>query len=372
MKVMKKLLLIMCGLLVATLVNAKNVQIIVKPTEAQASAQIFENGSPISGSNGSFVASIGFLQKKTFTIQADGFETERLLVSYSHQMDVYEVILKPNRKKVNISTNVESASIYVDGEEIGKGNATFNIFKNGEKNIKIVADGYDTYYTSVSFTTSPDLIINRECLLSSNRKDIYVQVNQDGAKVFADGVLVGVVSNRQPVKCTVHKGSPISILIKREGFMDVMGEINFAESHSHYDFGDMPADEAWNATDQNSSDIANNIIAIKVREGMDRNAALKAMKYYITNIFRNLEINDNLAGWVRTTWNLDKFATMLVRTRVELKEIPSDGDGLKFNLLIESQKAAPNAVPTDENFHEWNLILKRYKRMSEDIRNAVN
>ena len=105
---------------------------------------------------------------------------------------------------------------------------------------------------------------------------------------------------------------------------------------------------------------------------MDRDAALRTMMYYITNNFRNLDVNNYEAGWIRTKWNIDKFSTMQIRTRIELKQAPSDGDGLlKFDLLIESQKAAPNVEANDQNFKDWNLVLKKYKKISEDIRKSV-
>ena len=105
---------------------------------------------------------------------------------------------------------------------------------------------------------------------------------------------------------------------------------------------------------------------------MDRDAALRSMLYYITNNFRNLDVNNYEAGWIRTKWNIDKFQSMQVRTRIELKQAPSDGDGLlKFDLLIESQTASPDAEPIDQNFRDYNFLLKKYTKVAEDIRKSV-
>ena len=369
---MKKVIVFMSCLLTTLLTFAKSVQITVKPVEAQASAQVFEKGSQVSGSNGVFRVELGFLQEKTLTIKADGFDSEQLFISYKHKQDAYEVILKPNRKKAVVSTNITDATIYIDGEEQGKGSASFNIFKNTKKNIKIVADGYDTYQGTIGFTDASGLVINKECPLSPNRKDIYISVAQVGAKVFADGKLAGVMAKETPVKVTIKKGNPVEIRVTCEGFMDVSGSVNFSDKDVNYNLGSMPEDEAYNATDHQSSHIANTIIPIKVRPDMNRDAALRAMMYYITNQFRNLDVNNYEAGWIRTKWNVDKFATMQVRTRIELKQAPSDGDGLlKFDLLVESQKADPEVGTDDQNFKEWNLVLKKYKKMSEDVRKSV-
>jgi len=371
---MKKTLLILTCLIASMLASAKPVQISIKPAPAAANAQVFEKGSPISGSNGIFRVELGFLQEKTLTIQADGFDQEQLFISFKHKQDAYEVTMKPNRKKAIISTNVQDATIFIDGVERGKGNAEFNIFKNSYMNIKIVADGYDTYTGSISFNDSRDLVINKECTLSPNRKDVFISVEQVGAKVFADGKQVGVVAKENPVKVTVNKGKPVFIRISCDGFMDVSGNVDFYDSDVNYNLGNMPKDEVWQDTDFNSSDIANQTIPIKVRKDMDRDEALRAMMYYITKDFRDLDVNNYTAGWLRTKWNIDKYtlATKQIRTRVELKQAPSDSDGLlKFDILIESQYAEPNAGPEDQNFSTYNYLLKKYSSMSKNIRYAV-
>ena len=371
---MKKTLFILTCLIVSMLASAKPVQISIKPAPAAANAQVFEKGSPISGSNGIFRVELGFLQEKTLTIQSDGFDQEQLFISHKHKQDAYEVTMKPIRKKVIVSTNVPDATISVDGIERGKGTAEFNIFKNSSMNIKIVADGYDTYTGSISFNDSRDLVINKECTLTPNRKDVYISVEQVGAKVFADGKQMGVVSKENPVKVTVNKGKPVYVRISCDGYMDVTGNVDFYDSDVNYNLGNMPIDEAWQNTDRNSSNTANTKITIKVRKEMDRDEALRTLIYYITNAINALEIDNYTDGWIRTKWEYDKFASasIQVRTRIELKQAPSDSDGrLKFDLLIESQYAASDAEPLDQNFTTYNYLLKKYSDMSKNVRYAV-
>lgn len=369
---MKRFFLIISCLFTIIPAFARPVQITVKPEIAQATAQVFEKGSQISGSNGIFRLDIGFNQEKTLVVKADGFDSQTITIRFKDKKDNYEVMLKPNRKKAIVTTNIPEATIYIDGEEKGKGRATFDIYKNSSKKIKIVADGYETYMGSIGFTEGPGMEINKECTLYPNRKDVYISVAQVGAKVFADGKLAGIVAKETPVKLTIYKGDPVSIRVTCEGYMDVSTTINFSDKDPNYDLGAMPEDKAYNLTDHKSSNLANTVIPIKVRPEMSRDEALKTMMYYISNTFRNLDVNNYQAGWIRTKWNIDKFENMQVRTRIELKEAPSEGDGkLKFDLLIESQKAEPNAEPEDHNFKEWNFLLKKYTKISEDIRKSV-
>ena len=170
---------------------------------------------------------------------------------------------------------------------------------------------------------------------------------------------------------TIQKETPTKIRVECEGYMDVFSTINFYDNELNYDLGKMPEDEFYNATAHNSSALANQRVSIKVNENMNREDALNAMIYYISRIFRNLEINNYNAGWIRTKWNYKKYPNIQIRTRVEIQQVPFDGDGLKFDVLIESQQADPNAGTDDQNFKEWNLLLKEYVKLSEDIRTAV-
>ena len=115
---MKKLLLLTSFLLVTFMVSAKVIQISVKPSVAQLTAQVLDGGNQLSGANGVFTGQIGFLQEKTLTVKADGFETAQLFVSFKHKTDVYEVVLKPNRKKLVITTNEPNSTIFIDGHDV--------------------------------------------------------------------------------------------------------------------------------------------------------------------------------------------------------------------------------------------------------------
>lgn len=368
---MKKIIFIVCCLFATTLIYARPVQITIEPAAAQSSAQVFEKGSRVAGANGIFTVELGFLQEKYLTIKADGFDSQQLFISYKHKKDSYPVTLNPNRKKVVVSTTVNDATIYIDGEELGKGTASFNIFKDSRKNIKIVADGYDSYFGNVSFNDAPGLVINKECPLVPNLKDVYVSVEQVGATVFANGKPVGVTAKEMPVKVTISKETPTKIRVECKGYMDVFSTINFYDNEVNYNLGKMPEDEFYKATAHNSADIANDRVSIKVNENMSREDALNAMIYRISQDFRNLEVNNYNAGWIRTKWNYEKYPNIQIRTRIEIQQVPFDGDGLKFDVLIESEKADPNAGTDDQIFEPWDLLLKKYAKLSEDLRAAV-
>ena len=368
---MKKLLLLTSFLLVTFMVSAKVIQISVKPSVAQLTAQVLDGGNQLSGANGVFTGQIGFLQEKTLTVKADGFETAQLFVSFKHKTDVYEVVLKPNRKKLVITTNEPNSTIFIDGQDRGKGTATETIYKGARKSIKIVADGYDTINSTISFSDSPDLTITKNYNLSPNRKYVNVAVNQIGATILANEVQVGVMGNNQPVKVVVHKDKPVKITAKCDGYLEVTRIIHFTDNSEVVNLGEMPEDKAWNETDFNS--VANRPIPIRVRPDMDANTALSTMMYYVTEHggFEDLETNNFAAYWIRTTWKIRKFDTKQVRTRIEIKRVPSMGDGLMFQLRIYSQVAAPDVPPTDEHFKDYKHLLKEYSRLSADIRNSV-
>ena len=134
----------------------------------------------------------------------------------------------------------------------------------------------------------------------------------------------------------------------------------------------MPLDHAY--TSSEVIDIANKRTEFTVKKGMTREAAIQRLKYYISELFETLEINDNTSGWYRTVWNQEAFdrGASIVRTRVEIKEIPDNGDGqIKFKFLIQSQ-ITNNTNPKEEDYHNWNRVLKKYAKLVSDIQNLVN
>ena len=148
--------------------------------------------------------------------------------------------------------------------------------------------------------------------------------------------------------------------------------MKFSENVSSYNLTqDMSIDEAYTSSEP-GADIANKRTEFMVRSGMTREDAIKRMKYYVGEIFETYEVNDNYAGWYRTVWNVEQYpGGQYIRTRVEIKEVPDNGDGqLKFKFLLQSQITTKEHAK-DEDFHNWDRVLKKYAKLATDLRHIV-
>ena len=133
----------------------------------------------------------------------------------------------------------------------------------------------------------------------------------------------------------------------------------------------MSVDQAYTASEPGAA-IANKRTEFMIKGGMNREQAIQRMKYYISEVFETLEINDNVSGWYRTIWNEEEYKGRgTIRSRVEIKEVPDNGDGkLKYKFLLQSQ-ISTISDPKDEDYHDWDRVLKKYVKLVTDIRSLV-
>jgi len=182
----------------------------------------------------------------------------------------------------------------------------------------------------------------------------------------SDGSVLGTGSYSFSLK----KGYYKELYLYKPGYSSKTVRINYSDNRPSYSFT-LEEDQAYLAS-VTGADIANKTMRIVVKKDMSREQALKNLKYYITDNFETLEVNDNMAGWVRTAWTIARFNTMTIRTRLEIKEVPDDGSGLSFKFFIASQYALPSCGTNDECFKDWDRILKKYAKLYSDMQNAVN
>ena len=364
-KIMRKILCLMLVLLGTVMLSAKNVSVTVFPE----TATVMQKGKviqPVTPGVYSLTVSIVDL---VFVAQADGYDSQQFIINLKSPSTM-QVHLKPNRKQVSISSEPNTATIYVDGREMGKGIVDFSINKYETKTIKVEQDGYDTYIKQVAFNDQSDINMSYNINLVQNRRDVNLLVDAPAAEFYADGLLIGKGKNSATI--TVYKERDVKLLIKAEGFLDYERVLKFSENVSSYNLTqDMSIDEAYVASEPGAQ-IANERTEFMVRNNMTREDAIKRMKYYIGEIFETYEVNDNYSGWYRTIWNVEQYpGGKFIRTRVEIKEVPDNGDGqLKFKFLLQSQITSKEHAK-DEDYSNWDRVLKKYKKLAMDLRHIV-
>ena len=117
----------------------------------------------------------------------------------------------------------------------------------------------------------------------------------------------------------------------------------------------LDVDDSYAASDV-SSDLANKNFTVVVREGMSEEEAWRSIIYYITDLFPNMEITDNSAGWIRSAWEIQSFAYSTIRTRIEIKRVPGQTD-LKYRVNVKSEYAWNECGLDDKCFRHWDRLL---------------
>ena len=362
---MKKVFLFLVVMCCSAVLSAKNVSVTVQP----ANAQLIQKGKvvqPVSPGVYNIPVSIVDL---VFTAQADGFDAESFVINLKSPATM-QINLKPNRKHVTITSDPASAMIYVDGRESGHGQVEFDINKGESKTIKLIEDGYDTYLKRINFNDQSDVFLSYNVAMVPNRKEVAVLVDAP-AEFFVDGISIG--KGEKSAKFYVHKGKISQLVVRAEGYLELVKKISFEGCEPSYNLTkDLVVDQAY-ASSVSKAEIANKKMEFMIKKGMTREQATQRMKYYISELFETLEINDNVSGWYRTAWNSKAFEAenMVVRTRIELKEVPDNGDGqIKYKFYLQSQ-VAYKKDPQEGDFKPWNRILQEYDKLVSDIQNLV-
>ena len=369
---MKKILLFVVAVFSSITLFAKTVQITVSPSNAVVLQQKGKVLEPVSPGIYSITCSIVDL---AFTAQADGYDSESFVVNLKSPKTM-EIELKPNRKDVSLTTHPNTADIYVDGRLMGQSPVNFTINKGESKNIILSADGYDRYTKKINFYDQADIHMSYNIEMVQNRRDVNVLVDVPAAEFYVDGLLIG--KGKNTVTFQVYKDRPVQLIIRAEGYLEYVRVMNFSENVSSYNLTqDLVIDAAYAASEP-GADIANKRFEVMVRKGRSKDDVTQRTKYYISELFETLEINDNVSGWYRTAWNVETFEDKFVRTRIEIKEIPDNGDGqLKYKMLLQSQVSykkdhnRSGASPKYEDYHNWDRVLKKYVKLLSDIRNLL-
>jgi len=197
---------------------------------------------------------------------------------------------------------------------------------------------------------------------------IFISASESDAAIYVDGEKLGIGSVEIKLKSNQCK----NIRVEKIGYLVV--ERKFCSGGSYpklpktYHF-ELEEDAAWNSSI--STDIANVWVAIKVKEGSTELDAWKLLGQIITDYFDVIEITDRETGYLRTSWELKSFDQNTIRSRVILKLGSSSPLIYKVKLVSEASGRGGTSVKQDENYKEWDRILRKYKDLVETLQNRL-
>ena len=122
------------------------------------------------------------------------------------------------------------------------------------------------------------------------------------------------------------------------------------------------ADEASIKADQANVDFS-----VEVNKKYDLLQAWKLTTQIVTDYFDDIEVSDRETSYLRTAWSVRSFQQKTIRSRLIIKLGNSDPLTFKIKLVSEYSKIPGTSVKSDEQFIEWDRILRRYQNIIGDF-----
>lgn len=193
---------------------------------------------------------------------------------------------------------------------------------------------------------------------------VEVSASEPDAKIIVDGQNLGTGK----LKVKVSKNGCTNVKITKPGYLTY--EQTYCNKKGATDppkkqFFDMKKDDSFEASVK--SDQANIDFSIEVSKKLDPNDAWKRVNQIVTDYFDAIEVADKETSYLRTSWNVQTFQQNTIRTRLIIKLSKSDPLTFKVKLVSEYSGAAMTSVKADEQFREWDRILRKYQNTINDF-----
>lgn len=215
-----------------------------------------------------------------------------------------------------------------------------------------------------AFLLTIALVLSLSCSAQLLGKVKTISVVPDKAKIIMGGAEVGQGS----YSLNMGKQDYVMLRLTCPGYVDRVVRVYRNDKRNAITFT-LEEDESFSASEA-SSDLANKYMTVTVREGLTSDVVWKRLILTISDLFPNLEVNDKEAGWIRSSWEVERFAYVTVRTRIEIKEIMGF-DTPRYRVRLQSEIASNECGTHDECFKAWDRVLKTYNQSINDLINSI-
>ncbi|MDP3360226.1 MAG: hypothetical protein Q8S41_12855 [Lutibacter sp.] len=197
---------------------------------------------------------------------------------------------------------------------------------------------------------------------------VKIETTPNDSEIKVDGKIVGIGN----YDLKVSDNSCVEVIVTKESFLRV--KKNYCNSKDYQqppyrDHIELIEDEAYKTSI--STDLANVNFTVVVNPKITEDEAWKLISTIVTTEFDVLEVVDKETGYLRTAWQVQSFnGKSTIRTRVFVKL--GDSNPLKYVIKISSERAEGLAsVKDDQQFEEWNRILKKYQNIIEEAQSRL-
>jgi hypothetical protein len=203
----------------------------------------------------------------------------------------------------------------------------------------------------------------------SSAQTVKISASEPDANIIVNGANVGTGS----YKLSLDKKDCYKIKVEKPGFLryesTVCGKKAGPEPPSSLYF-EMKKDDAEEASIK--TDQANVDFQIEVNPDLNVTEAWKLTTQIVTDYFDAIEVSDKETSYLRTAWSVQSFQQNTIRTRLIIKLSKSDPLTFKVKLNSEYSGVSGTSVKADEQFKDWDRILRKYKNVISDFSNRLS
>lgn len=197
---------------------------------------------------------------------------------------------------------------------------------------------------------------------------VKISASEPDANIIVNGQNVGTGS----YKLSLEKKDCYKIKVEKPGFLKyestVCGKKAGPEPPSSVYF-EMKKDDAEEASVK--TDQANVDFQVEVNPDLNITDAWKLTTQIVTDYFDAIEVSDKETSYLRTAWSVQSFQQNTIRTRLIIKLSKSEPLTFKIKLNSESSGVVGSSVKADEQFRDWDRILRKYKNVISDFSNRL-
>jgi len=197
-------------------------------------------------------------------------------------------------------------------------------------------------------------------------KKVRFSTSEPDAKIWVEGKMQGTGQ----VDIVVPAYACITVTVEKVGFLK--GIIEFCNKPGYnappkiFQYK-MEKDDAYESSD--ATDVANVDIELKVKKNQDE--AWRLLTQIITSYVDAIEITDKETGYLRTAWVVKTFKQATIRTRLIVKLGNASPLTYKVKLVSEISEIPNASVKNDEQFKEWDRVLRKYKPIFGELESRV-
>lgn len=201
-------------------------------------------------------------------------------------------------------------------------------------------------------------------VLRGQSLSVVVSASEPDAKIIVDGQNLGTGT----LKVKVPKNSCVNVKIQKNGFLKYeqtycnKKDATPPPKKQYFEMKKDDAEEASIKTDQANIDFA-----VEVKKSLDQTDAWKLTSQIVTDYFDAIEVADKETSYLRTAWSIQVFEQNTIRTRLIIKLGNSNPLTYKIKLVSEFSGNSGTSVKADEQFREWDRVLRKYQNIISDF-----